>query len=71
VALDPETVAALREHRDTQVLERDFAGPAYVDRDVVFADPLVGPIHPQRLTEWFSERRKAAGTATGNRWSAR
>jgi integrase len=33
VALDPETVVALREHRETQLLERDFAGPAYVDRD--------------------------------------
>ncbi len=35
VALDPETVALLRTHRETQVLERDFAGPAYVDRDLV------------------------------------
>jgi integrase len=31
VALDPETVGALRRHRDTQLLERDFAGDAYVD----------------------------------------
>jgi integrase len=27
IALDPATVDALRAHRDTQVLERDFAGP--------------------------------------------
>jgi len=51
-------------HRDTHLLERDFAGPAYVDRDLVFADPLGGPIHPQRLTEWFSEHRKEAGIAS-------
>ena len=33
-----------------QVLERDFAGDAYDDHDLVFADELGGPIHPQRLT---------------------
>jgi integrase len=66
VALDPMTVDILRDHQSTQLLERDFAGPAYVDRDLVFADPLGGPIHPQRLTEWFSEHRKAAGIPTGS-----
>ena len=65
IALDPETVAALRAHRETQLLERDFAGPAYVDRDLVFADSLGGLIHPQRLTEWFRKHRKAAGIPTG------
>ena len=38
VALDAVTVDALREHRATQVLERDLAGPAYADHDLVFAD---------------------------------
>ena len=66
VALDPVTVDMLRAHHETQLLERDFAGPAYVDRDLVFADPLGGSIHPQRLTEWFSEHRKAAGVTTGS-----
>jgi integrase len=66
VALDPQTVDALRAHRVTQVLERDFAGPAYTDRDLVFADPLGEPISPQRLTEWFSDHRKAAGIPTGS-----
>jgi integrase len=65
IALDDVTVAALREHRETQALERDFAGPAYADQDLVFADELGGPIHPQRLTEWFGMRRKAAGIPTG------
>ena len=37
----------------------------YEDRDLVFADALGGPIHPQRLTEWFSAHRKAAGIPTG------
>jgi integrase len=66
VALDPDTVTVLREHRASQILERDFAGPAYEDRDLVFADELGGPIHPRRLTEWFGEHRKAAGISTGS-----
>jgi integrase len=66
VALDPQTVDMLRAHRETQLLERDFAGPAYVDHDLVFADALGGPTHPQRLTEWFSAHRKAAGVLTGS-----
>lgn len=37
VALDPETVAVLRAHRETQLLERDFAGDAYQDGDLVSA----------------------------------
>jgi integrase len=66
VALDPVTVHALRAHRDTQILERDFAGPAYIDRDMVFADELGGPIHPNRLSVSFSKHRKAAGIPTGS-----
>jgi integrase len=66
VALDADTVAALREHRAAQILARDFAGPAYEDRDLVFADARGGPIYPQRLTEWFGEHRKAAGIPAGS-----
>jgi integrase len=65
VALDPATVAALKHHRETQLLERDFAGEAYVDRDLVFADELGGPVRPQRLTVTFERLRKAAGISTG------
>jgi len=43
-----------------------FAGAAYVDRDLVFADPLGSPVHPQRLTEWFAEHRTAAGLTSGS-----
>ena len=66
VALDPETVDALRRHRDAQLLERDFAGPAYVDRDFVFCDEIGGPIYPNRLTDWFRRHRQAAGIPTGS-----
>jgi integrase len=47
------------------MLERDFAGEGYIDDDLVFADALGDSIHPQRLTEWFREHRKAAGIPTG------
>jgi integrase len=65
VALDPETVRALRRHREVQLAERAFAGPAYDDRDLVFADPLGRPIYPARLTEWFGKHRRAAGLPVG------
>jgi integrase len=65
IALDPDTVSALRRLRGAQLLERDFAGPAYADYDLVFADELGGAIHPQRLTEWFRKHRKAAGIPSG------
>lgn len=65
IALDPETVAALEHHRETQLLERDFAGDAYEDSDLVFADELGRPLRPQWLTERFGRLRKAAGIPTG------
>ena len=49
-----------------QVLERDLAGPAYEDGDLVFYDEIGRPIHPQRLSDWFTRSRKAAGVPTGS-----
>jgi integrase len=65
IALDAETVEALRHHVDTQQLERIAAGPAYQDADLVFADEIGRPIPPRRLTEYFVSRRKAAGVRVG------
>jgi len=65
IALDVETLESLRAHREAQLLERSFAGDAYVDHDLVFADELGGPIYPQRLTEAFTRKRKAAGLLAG------
>jgi integrase len=65
VALDPDTVEALSRHRGTQLLERDFAADAYRDGDLVFADPLGGPIRPESLSRLFTRYRKAAGVPTG------
>jgi integrase len=60
IALDAETVDVLRAHREAQLLERDFAGGAYVDLDLVFAREDGGLIHPQRLTERHGELVKGA-----------
>jgi integrase len=66
ISLDPVTVQALRRHRDAQLLERGLAGPAYEDNDLMFADQLGRPVHPQRLTERFARHRKAAGIPVGS-----
>jgi integrase len=65
IALDPETIAALRRHRDVQLLERALAEGAYRDHDLVFCDELGDPIHPQRMTTRFARHRKAAGIPVG------
>jgi integrase len=65
IALDPATVEALRTHRDTQLLERDLAGGAYVDDDFVFCDELGAPIRPRWLSDRFRELRTMARITTG------
>jgi integrase len=62
----PGTVDVLRRHRDTQLLERDFAADAYRDQDLVFCNKLGGPIRPDTLTRSFTRHRKAAGIPTGS-----
>jgi integrase len=66
IALDAETVEALREHRAVQLAERNFAADAYEDSDLVFADQLGAPIHPDQLSKLFKRHRKAAGIPTGS-----
>lgn len=65
IALDEETLRVLRDHRNAQKLERTLADDAYADRDLVFADELGGPVHPQRLTEVFGRLRAEAGIPSG------
>jgi integrase len=65
IALDRETVAALDAHRDAQVLKRDLAADVYEDLDLVFADELGRPLHPNWLSEWFRRHRGGAGIRTG------
>jgi integrase len=65
IALDPGTVEVLADWREVQLAERTFAGPAYVDADLVFADELGSPVHPQHLTWRFAQLREAAGIPSG------
>jgi integrase len=65
IALDPETVQNLRDHREAQLLERALAGDAYADHDLAFSTELGSSIHPQKLTERFNKHRVAADIPTG------
>jgi len=61
VALDTETIEALRAHRRRQLEERLAWGGAYTDNDLVFARENGDPIHPNRFSEWFDRRLASAG----------
>ncbi|MGO8907057.1 MAG: hypothetical protein ACLQMH_15760 [Solirubrobacteraceae bacterium] len=65
LALDPATVEALRAHREVQQLERDLAGAAYEDHDLVFCNELGSPIPPKcsRAGSPRRERRQASRQA--------
>ena len=61
VALDPETVAALREHRRRQAEERLLMGAGFTDHGLVFCRPDGGPLHPERFSRTFSRESAHAG----------
>jgi integrase len=61
IALDPATVAALRQHRKRQAEERLLAGPRYTDSGLVFTMRDGSPIHPNRFSLWFRTHARAAG----------
>lgn len=44
IALSPAAVQILRQHRRRQVEARMLTGPAYTDRDLVFASGLGTPV---------------------------
>jgi integrase len=56
IALDPGTVAVLRQVRRDQAQERLLVGAGYVDHDLVFARPDGQPWHPERFSRTFSEQ---------------
>jgi integrase len=61
VTLDSGTLAALREHRETQRLERLSLGlPAETD-GLVFAQPDGMPLHPHSFSAAFARQVEAAG----------
>lgn len=63
IALSPETVALLREHRREQLEERLRAGPGYDDRDLVFADAAGGAIYDSTVRRAFYGIVREAGLA--------
>jgi len=60
VALDAFTVAALREHRRSQLVERLSFGPDYQDSDLVFCQENGEPVHPDRFSDLFDRLVKVA-----------
>jgi integrase len=65
IALDPATVEALRSHQDAQRVEKELAGDAYQDGDLVFCNELGQPIHPTTLGEWFTAHRDGVNIPVG------
>ncbi|MEU6799346.1 hypothetical protein ABZ907_47330 [Nonomuraea wenchangensis] len=53
IALDADTVTALRNHRKAQTVERLAAGEAWVDSGFVFTDEIGRPLHPRRVSDQF------------------
>jgi integrase len=60
IALDPATVAALRDHRRRQLEERLAVGPRWEDSGLVFTWPDGRPLHPDRFFKWFEQQSRAA-----------
>lgn len=61
IALSPDAVAVLRTQRARQAEAKLLAGPAYVDRDLVFATGLGSPIEAGNLARVWYRIRVAAG----------
>ncbi|WP_103960934.1 tyrosine-type recombinase/integrase [Nonomuraea solani] len=53
MALDEDTVTALRAHRKRQAAERLAAGEAWTDSEFVFPDEIGRPLHPQQVGDQF------------------
>ena len=61
VDLDEMTIAILREHRGQQLLHKMQLEGAYQDNDLVFADPLGGPLNPMALTRALQSLARKEG----------
>ncbi|MBF8193042.1 site-specific integrase [Nonomuraea sp. K274] len=53
IALDEDTVTALRGHRKRQAAERLAAGEAWTNSGFVFTDEIGRPLHPQQVSDHF------------------
>jgi integrase len=61
VPIDAGTVAALKRHRETQLLERQVVGAPEIDHDLVFTRLDGQPLNPRALSQAFQVRRGNAG----------
>jgi integrase len=53
IALDADTITALRAHRKRQAAERLAAGQAWTESGFVFTDQIGRPLHPQQVSDQF------------------
>ncbi len=61
IALPPSVVESLKSHRRKQLEGRLVLGEAYQDKDLVFANTLGEPLHPNSLAHRFHQLTKQAG----------
>ncbi|MEU1386611.1 MULTISPECIES: site-specific integrase [unclassified Nonomuraea] len=61
IALDADTVTALRAHRKQQAAGRPAAAEAWTDSGFVFTDEIGRPLHPQQVSDQFYLRSFRAG----------
>jgi integrase len=61
VALDPATIAVLREHRRRMAAERLQMGAGFTDNGLVFCRPDGGPLHVERFSRTFVREVAKAG----------
>ena len=59
--LDPATVTALKAWKRRRKAERLAWGPGWIDTGLVFGKEDGTPYHPQRITQAFARKAKAAG----------
>ena len=64
IALDADTVAALRSWKARQSKERLSAGEAWQDLGYVFVDEMGKPPHPETVSGWWRATVEAAGVST-------
>jgi integrase len=60
IGLDPATVTALKAWKSQQTKERLAWGPGWTDTGLVFGKEDGTPYHPQRITQAFARKVKAA-----------
>ena len=61
IPIDARLVTLFRAHRRRQAAEKLAAGPAYEDGDLLLADELGRPYHPETVSGWFDTKVAQAG----------